>query len=68
MQECPIQCYYKGFGLRENGQGFVAVVDFQPHLVSLLLRWKTANIIFVVLSLTFRSGGIHLWLPTHVFA
>jgi len=32
-------------------------------LLSLLLRWKTANTIFVVLSLSFQTGGIHLWLP-----
>jgi len=59
IPERPVQCYSDVFGLGEKGQGFVVEPDFQ--LNSLLLRWKTADAVFIVLNL-----NIQVWryLPT----
>ena len=52
VRERPVQRYSKVFGLRAEGQGFVVEVDFQ--LTFGLLRWKTADTVFVVLSFSFQ--------------
>ena len=38
-------------------------LTFRSRLASLLLRWKTADIAFLVLSFIFHVWGIHLRLP-----
>ena len=42
------------FGLGAEGQDCVAVFDLSSRLASLLLRWKAADTVFVVLSFSFR--------------
>ena len=46
--------YSKIFWLRAKGQRFVVELTFSSLLVFLLLRWKTANTVFVVLSFSFK--------------
>jgi len=58
LQSSPCHC-----GLREKGSVSLLWLTFSRHLASLLLRWKTANTAFVVLSLTSSSEGIHVRLP-----
>jgi len=60
IREGPVQRRSKVFGLGAEEQGFVAEVDFQSRLASLLLRWKTADTVFVMLSFSVWAGGIHL--------
>jgi len=50
IRERPVQRYSEVFGLGAEGQGFVAEADSQLIFASLLLRWKTADTVFVVLS------------------
>ena len=50
----PVQRYSEVFGLRAEGQGFVVVFDLSPRFASLLLRWKAADTVYVVLSLSFQ--------------
>jgi len=54
IRERPVQRYSEVFGLRAEGQGFVVVFDLSSRLPSLLLRWKAAVTVFVVLSLSFQ--------------
>jgi len=54
VRERPFQRYSEVFGLRTEGQGFVVVNDLSSRLASLLLRWKAADIVFVVLSFSFQ--------------
>jgi len=52
--EGPVQRYSEVVGLGAEGQGFVIEVDFQLTLSFLLLRWKTADTVFVVLNFSFQ--------------
>jgi len=54
IRERPAQCYSEVFGLRAEGQGFVVVFDLSSRLASLLLRWKAADTVFVVVSFSFQ--------------
>jgi len=68
VQDCPVQDSSEVCGLGTKGQGFVVLVDFQLTFIFRVVEVKTANIAFVVLSLTCTSGGIHLQLPCLCFA
>jgi len=48
-------------GSEQKGRVSLLWLTFSSRLVSLLLRWKTANTAFVVVS--YKSGGIHPRLP-----
>jgi len=49
-------------GSDQKGRVSLLKLTFSSRLPSLLLRWKTADTIFVVLSFSFKYGGIHLGL------
>jgi len=50
-------------GSEQKGRVSLLKLTFSLRLASLLLRWKTADTVFVVLTLASKSGGIHLALP-----
>jgi len=54
IRERPVQRYSEVSGLKAEGQGFVVVFDLSSRLSSLLLRWKAADTVFVVLSFSFQ--------------
>ena len=54
IRERPVQCSPEVFELGAEGQGFVVVVDIYLTFSFLLLRWKTAAAVFVVLSFSFQ--------------
>ena len=51
------------WGSEQKGRVSLLKLAFSSRLASLLLRWKAADIVFVVLSFSFKSGGIHLRSP-----
>ena len=53
IRERPVQRYSEVCGFGTAGQGFVVVFDFKLTF-SLLLRWKAADTVFVVLSFSFQ--------------
>ena len=61
IRERPVQCYSEVFGLGAEGQGSLLYLTFSSRLASLLLKWKAADTIFVVLSFSFR---VWLYSPT----
>ena len=52
-------------GSEQKGRVLLLKMTFSLRLVSLLLRWKTADTVFVVLSFSFRVWSIHLALFTY---
>jgi len=50
----PVQRYPKVLGLRAEGQVSLSYLTLSSRLASLLLRWKAADTVFVVLSFTFQ--------------
>jgi len=50
-------------GSEKKGRVALLYLTLSSRLASLLLRWKTADTIFVVLSFSFQVWSIHLQLP-----
>jgi len=50
-------------GSEQKGRVSLLKLTFISRLAFFLLRWKAADTVFVVLSFSFKSGGIHLRLP-----
>jgi len=63
VSDRPVERCSKVFGLGVEGRVSLLQLTFGSRLASLLLRWKAADTVFVVLSFSFQSVGIHLRLP-----
>ena len=54
IRESPVQCYSEVLDSEQTGRILLLKLTLSSSLVSFLLRWKIANIVFVELSFSFR--------------